>query len=282
MFNVIMRHFDWDEGSSSMRLDRMFEDTEAHLRDQFKDGDLPDLKRLTTLPCLFIPEGTGDQVCRVGSITRSRISNGEVTFDYTLDADIPPFRNAQLFAKKGLLDMNTDRHNWYWSRNHWAVKDVDLYRVLLGIAAPKRQRPTAFTIPDTEEIDQSLVSVMMPFSAEFNGVYAAIQTAVAQRRMVCNRADDIWDHSTIIQDVVSLIDRARVVICDCTGRNANVFYEAGIAHTLGRDVIFITQNAGDIPFDLAHIRYVTYHNNTEGLAALAATIEGRLKTLIAG
>lgn len=253
MFNVIMRHFEWDEGSSSMRLERMFEDTEAHLREQFKDGDLPNLKRLTKLPCLFISEGTGDQICRVGTISRARISAGEVTFDYTLDPDIPSFRNAQLFARKGLLDMSTDNHNWYWSRNHWAVKDVDLYRVLLAVTQPKRQRPTAFEIPDDEEIDRKLVSVMMPFRAEFNGVYEAIKAAVSESKHTCNRADDIWDHTTIIQDVVSLIDRARVVICDCTGRNANVFYEAGIAHTLGRDVIFITQNAGDIPFDLAHI-----------------------------
>ena len=280
MFNVIMRHFEWEEGFSTMGLGRMFEDTEATLRERFKDGELPDLKKLTKLPCLFIPEGTGDQICRVGSISRARISSGEVSFDYTLDPDIPAFRNAQLFAKKNLLDMGTDKHNWYWSRNHWAVKDVDLYRVLLGITPPKRQRPTAFEIPDNEEIDRKLISVMMPFKAEFRGVYDAIKAAAADLKLTCNRADDIWDHTTIIQDVVSLIDRARVVICDCTDRNANVFYEAGIAHTLGRDVIFITQNAADIPFDLSHIRYVTYHNNKEGLAALSATVESRLSTLI--
>lgn len=262
-----------------MRLERMFEDTEAHLRTQFKDGDLPNLKRLMKLPCLFIPEGTGDQICRVGSISRARVSGGEVTFDYALDPEIQSFRNEQLFAKKSLLDMSTDKNNWFWSRNHWSVKDVDLYRVLVGIAQPKRQRPTAFEIPDDEAIDPKLVSVMMPFQASFAGVYDAIKDAVAGVKMTCNRADDIWEHTTIIQDVVSLIDRARVVICDCTGRNANVFYEAGIAHTLGRDVIFITQNADDIPFDLAHIRYVSYLNNREGLAELSKVVAKRLKKL---
>ena len=72
----------------------------------------------------------------------------------------------------------------------------------------------------------------------------------------------------IIQDVVSLIDKSRVVICDCTGRNANVFYEIGIAHTLGREVILITQNEADIPFDLRHLRYVKYLNNAEGRQVL--------------
>ena len=59
------------------------------------------------------------------------------------------------------------------------------------------------------------------------------------------------------------------MIADCTGRNPNVFYEIGIAHTLGRDVILITQNEADVPFDLRHLRYVQYLNNGEGREVLA-------------
>jgi hypothetical protein len=80
---------------------------------------------------------------------------------------------------------------------------------------------------------------------------------------------------------VSLIDRSRVVICDCTGRNPNVFYEIGIAHTLGREVILITQNPEDIPFDLRHLRYVRYLNNAEGRQTLCTALEARLNTLLA-
>ncbi len=83
-----------------------------------------------------------------------------------------------------------------------------------------------------------------------------------------------------MQDVVSLIDRSRIVIADCTGRNPNVFYEIGIAHTLGREVILITQNEGDVPFDLRHLRYVHYLNNGEGLAVLAQRLLPRLEDLV--
>jgi hypothetical protein len=65
-----------------------------------------------------------------------------------------------------------------------------------------------------------------------------------------------------------------------TGRNPNVFYEIGIAHTLGREVILITQNAEDIPFDLRHLRYVRYLNNAEGRQALFDALEKRLTSLI--
>lgn len=44
-----------------------------------------------------------------------------------------------------------------------------------------------------------------------------------------------------MDDVISLIWRSRVVIADFTTRNLNVFYETGIAHTLGGDVIQIAQ-----------------------------------------
>ena len=85
-----------------------------------------------------------------------------------------------------------------------------------------------------------------------------------------------------MQDVVSLIDRSRVVICDCTGRNPNVFYEIGIAHTLGREVILITQSQEDIPFDLRHLRYVPYLNNREGRKELQRRVEARLANLVGG
>jgi hypothetical protein len=85
-----------------------------------------------------------------------------------------------------------------------------------------------------------------------------------------------------MQDVVSLIDRSRVVICDCTGRNPNVFYEIGIAHTLGREVILISQSQEDIPFDLRHLRYVSYLNNGEGRKELQRPVEARLANLVGG
>jgi len=83
----------------------------------------------------------------------------------------------------------------------------------------------------------------------------------------------------VIQDVVSLLCKASLVICDLTSRNANVFYEMGIAHVLAREVIMITQNAQDVPFDVAHIRHVRYLRNNEGLQQLASDVQRRLETL---
>lgn len=59
-----------------------------------------------------------------------------------------------------------------------------------------------------------------------------------------------------------------------------MYYEAGIAHTLGHEVILITQSEHDIPFDLRHLRYIRYLNNAEGRAALTGALQARMLTLL--
>ena len=56
------------------------------------------------------------------------------------------------------------------------------------------------------------------------------------------RADDIYDNRPIIEDVWRCTNEARILIAELTGRNPNVFYETGIAHTVGKEVILITQS----------------------------------------
>ena len=119
----------------------------------------------------------------------------------------------------------------------------------------------------------------MPFAPQFDNLYAVLAETCANSDFRCSRADDIWLNDAIVEDVVHLIATSRVVIADLTERNSNVFYEIGIAHTLGKDVILITQSQNDVPFDLRHLRYLTYLNNAEGLAALGADISRRLETL---
>ena len=120
---------------------------------------------------------------------------------------------------------------------------------------------------------------MMPFDAGFAGTHMAIAQACADAGMKCQRVDDLWEHATVIQDVFSLIWRASIVVCDFSERNANVFYEGGIAHTLGKPVVPITQHKSDVPFDLQHHRYLQYLNNVEGLARLQQELAKRLRTL---
>lgn len=278
MFNLLMFNVDWVSGRVTVPMGRMLEYTSDQLTAKFRNdsGNIL-LGDLAALPCLFCEEGTADETAYVGKINRIQASGRELSLEVSFDTDVPPLQNSMLYENRTELSM----HDFEFSRNHWAVKDLDLYRFLLRNRRPRRLHPTVFQIPEHENIEPTLASAMMPFDAGFDPVYDAIRQAANNAGLQCKRADDIWEHATIIQDVVTLIDRSRIVVCDCSGRNPNVFYEAGIAHTLGREVILIAQSEHDIPFDLRHLRYVRYLNNVEGRAALTQALLARMQTLLA-
>lgn len=140
-------------------------------------------------------------------------------------------------------------------------------------------KPSVFQVPTRQQGDR-LISVMMPFSASFNGTIEAIRKVTDYMGLECYRADDIWDNSTFIQDIFDLIFRSKVVIVDFSGRNPNVMYETGIAHTLGKAVVPITQSMSDIPSDLGHHRALVYLNNQQGLRDLSNDLYRRLRVLI--
>jgi len=139
--------------------------------------------------------------------------------------------------------------------------------------------PSVFKIP-MEVVARDLVAVMMPFAAHFSPVYEAIGAACCLAKLRCQRADDIWKDSTIIQDIFHLIFTSTIVIVDFTEKNPNVMYETGIAHTLGKHVVPITQSMDDVPFDLKQHRVLKYLPNTEGLNKLQSSLSRRLTTII--
>lgn len=138
-------------------------------------------------------------------------------------------------------------------------------------------KPSVFNVPNKPQNDK-LISVMMPFNAAFAGTYDAVKRVADHMGLECLRADDIWDNSTFMQDIFDLIFCAKVVVVDFTGRNPNVMYETGIAHTLGKTVIPITQSLDDIPSDLGHHRALKYLPNEEGYRDLSNELWKRLKT----
>lgn len=286
MYNFLVAGVDITSprGSLTLSRSRVFLHTDNALETQYAPDGVLDVAALMTLPALITNESHDNPafphaIAKVGKITKIRPTATDYQIEYALDADIPPIPNAVLESLAGPLHFVIGGRGFDdFHTNHWAVKDVDLFRVLFtdGIA---RIKPTIFKLPE-EAIDGTLVAVMMPFDAGFSGVFAALQGAATAANMRCLRADNIWDDDVIIQDVVKLIGTARIVICDLTGKNANVFYEAGIAHTIGQDVILIAQHDSDIPFDLRHIRHIKYLSNEQGLKELTERVSKRLETLV--
>jgi hypothetical protein len=69
MFNLIMRYFDWADPNASMPVGRMLEYTDPAIANQFQQDRQPLIDRLAALPCLFMPEGRQDEICRVARLS---------------------------------------------------------------------------------------------------------------------------------------------------------------------------------------------------------------------
>jgi len=80
-----------------------------------------------------------------------------------------------------------------------------------------------------------------------------------------------------MDDVREAVITARYVIADLTDNNPNVFYELGVCHAIGKNVVLVTQNP-DVPFDVRHIRHIRYDFTPRGMqgfeAALLETLRG--------
>lgn len=80
--------------------------------------------------------------------------------------------------------------------------------------------------------------------------------------MTSVRADaEIFGTGKIMEQVWRGIRGARVLVAELTSRNPNVFYELGLAHTLGKPVVLVSATEQDVPFDLTHIRVIYYDKN---------------------
>ena len=107
--------------------------------------------------------------------------------------------------------------------------------------------------------------VIMPFTPDWSArVYSRVIRPILEGcGLEVIRADDMFGHD-IMEDIWRGINESLVVLADVTGRNANVFYELGIAHTLGKRTIILTQDDRDVPFDIARYRYIRYADNLDG------------------
>jgi len=277
MYHLLVSASGW-ENRDLLSSDRIFEYTDDSLVKMFKPNGVLSQSKIAQIPALFVSEIglEGSQLARLGYVNKAESRGKDMRLDYYFDSEIPPIPNTVLLKMSGELDISS----YEFSRTHWAIKNVDLFRVLLKTQPFAKIAPKVFKLDEFGITDDSLISVMMPFASQFDKVYETLQNVAKELSLKCLRADDIWEHDVIIQVVVALINRARIVVCDCTNRNPNVFYEAGIAHTLGKDVILIAQNESDIPFDLRHIRYVIYLNNNEGRENLAERVSQRIQTLL--
>ncbi|MBA0211934.1 hypothetical protein PJ912_27220 [Pectobacterium colocasium] len=280
MFHLLVKYSGWNQHSDSVDLSRSIAPsyTDKSIAAIYRPNGDFSVKDIIRIPAIFMPEidGSGEPFARVGQITNVIKKTRSAIINYVYDSNIPPIHldNIEEIASSlGVVGFQL-RHS------HWAVHDADLFEVLFKSNQHSLPSPKVFSIDGLNKISRKQISVMMPFSNSFDAVYSSIKEMASEMGMACNRADDIWQEHSIIQDIVSLICMSSVVICDLSDKNPNVFYEAGIAHALGKEVILLARHIGDVPFDLRHLRIITYLNNGEGIANMIRQLRPRVTMLM--
>ncbi len=136
-------------------------------------------------------------------------------------------------------------------------------------------------------IDRKLCFVMMPFNPEkvFSPVAAVIRKAVKAKGLRYVRSDNVFDTRAVILDIWDNIRKSRVCIADASPpRNANVFYEVGMAHALPKRVILISRKSEPddekFPFDVSHVRCIFYEKSASGYRQLEQKISRTLRTVL--
>jgi hypothetical protein len=156
-----------------------------------------------------------------------------------------------------------------WQRMRVSFGGMSLSEVALlsrhakGIAVvPVFGRPQ----PVAQIID---VFVLMPFKTNLEKVYTDhIKKLGLELDITIQRADEHFSPRPFMEKVWNGICSARLIIADCTEKTPNVFYEIGIAHTVGKKVILITRSEKDIPSDIKHFDYIEYIYDPEGAQKL--------------
>ncbi len=254
-------------GTADFDSTRLFEHTSDDLKTRYQNN----LAKLADLPTLVVaeidPSNQSPKPGFLSSIHNVRKSGNEVRFRFN--------HLHEISSEKVFECEHFDIDGYERYRTHWAIKEGNLIEGFFKLLqdSQRENRPKFFNVEQWPLPCLDHIAVMMPFAKEFDSVYRAIKKACKALRFTTQRVDEIYKPSIIMDDVFLTIVQSQLVICDLTDRNANVLYEAGLAHALNCDVIMITQDMDDIPFDLQHFRVIKYLSNKEGLSKLAEDLK---------
>ena len=109
-------------------------------------------------------------------------------------------------------------------------------------------------------VDYPSAFVIMPFSEIWSDTvyFQLIKPAVEAAGLECTRGDTVARISDLTPNIWGALLRTGVVVADVSALNANVFYELGLTHALGKDVIILKQADSKVPADIGGAHYHEY------------------------
>lgn len=123
------------------------------------------------------------------------------------------------------------------------------------------------------EIDEKLVFYLTPFGSDYEQTYEICKKVCDDASLCLLRGDELIATGDIFTQIIKYIVKSFLIIVNIDGKNPNVFYELGIAHALGKNVMLISNRDNPIPFDVQQHRTLFYSNKTELANSLPVALE---------
>lgn len=206
--------------------------------------------------------------------------------DFTKNFDVPLERLTKAISPKYDKQIGTVDKLAIQPSNEIMLEILESNRQMLDIINQMASRPSnnAFSIFGKVDglVESNLCFVLMPFAPKWSRKLFEQHIVPTGNKLGFDvvRADDIYGVKGIMQDVWININRARIIIADLTTKNPNVFYEVGLAHAIGKDVILITQDMADVPFDLQSLRCVVYSLELDGPDKFCNDLANTIKAVL--
>lgn len=115
------------------------------------------------------------------------------------------------------------------------------------------------------KVKENTAFCLMPFNDRYQAIYHAIFYSCQAANYSCTRSDDVYNPGNLLRQIVNMMLESSIIIALLDGQNPNVFYEIGIAHSIGKTVLLLAnkKNKDEIPFDLKSDRLLLYSNTSD-------------------
>ena len=67
----------------------------------------------------------------------------------------------------------------------------------------------------------------------------------------------------LLRHILKLLVKALIVVANIDGRNANVFYELGVAQAIGKSTILISSSVPEMPLDVRNRKIVVWKTSKD-------------------
>lgn len=106
-----------------------------------------------------------------------------------------------------------------------------------------------------------------------NPVREALEMISGRLNIELFQADYFNIEEQIVPQIIETIKKSDVVVADISNENPNIYYEVGIAHSLGKPVILVSQTNNFNRFSLLSYRFYNYEIDPKGIKNLSFRLE---------